>query len=253
MTSALFESFYITVWRLLLCLFLDALSDERSGLSIVSQSLDFKSSVGTYLYKYLHFRHINLCTYTISKASVSALTAVAVNLRPTVSRPVCPGVRSPSGTCDQFFFLLEISFTQLRVRNFIAPSLTRGRVCKLLYSCFWTLPEQSLLGRSPAELTAIFYCLIWDPTNLEGQDPLFGSHVSAVRNFQCYYWEGCMGSMQCNVEFGYQLSRTFRMQPTSSQQSGIKSANPNISPYSLLLYYSFLFLFFSFFFSQQVI
>jgi hypothetical protein len=23
---------------------------------------------------------------------------------------------------------------------------------------------------------------------------------------QCYHWEGCMGSMQCNVEFGYQLS-----------------------------------------------
>jgi hypothetical protein len=32
--------------------------------------------------------------------------AVAVNLRSTVSRPVCPGIRRPSGTCDQFFFLL---------------------------------------------------------------------------------------------------------------------------------------------------
>jgi hypothetical protein len=42
--------------------------------------------------------------------------------------------------------------------------------------------------------------------------------------------------------------RTFRTQLTSSQQSSIKSANPNISPYTLLLY----FLFFSFF-SQQVI
>jgi hypothetical protein len=38
-----------------------------------------------------------------------------------------------------------------------APSLTRGRVCNLLYSCFWALPEQSLSG--PAQLTAIFYCL----------------------------------------------------------------------------------------------
>jgi hypothetical protein len=38
--------------------------------------------------------------------------------------------------------------------------------------------------------------------------------------------------------------RTFRMQPTSSQQSGIKSANPNISPFSLLLYFSFLVFFF---------
>jgi hypothetical protein len=87
-------------------------------------------------------------------------TAVAVNLRPTVSRPVCPGVRRPSGTCNQFFFPLEISFRQLRLCYFVAPSLTRGRVCNLPYNCFWALPEQSLLGRSPARLTAIFHCLV---------------------------------------------------------------------------------------------
>jgi hypothetical protein len=85
---------------------------------------------------------------------------VEVNLRPIVSRPVCLGVRRPSGTFDQFFFLLEILFRHLRVGYFVAPSLTRGRVCNLLYNCFWALSEQSLLGRSPAELTAIFYCLI---------------------------------------------------------------------------------------------
>jgi hypothetical protein len=98
---------------------------------------------------------------------------VEVNLRPTISRPFCPGVRRPSGTRDQFFFLLEISFRQLRVCYFVVPSLTRGRVCNLLYNSFWALPEQSLLGRSPAELTAIFYLLICDSTNLEGQVPVF--------------------------------------------------------------------------------
>jgi hypothetical protein len=30
------------------------------------------------------------------------------------------------------------------------------------YICFWALPEVSLSGKSPAELTTIFYCLIWD-------------------------------------------------------------------------------------------
>jgi hypothetical protein len=85
---------------------------------------------------------------------------VEVNSRPTVSRPVCLGVRRPSGTRDQFFFLLKISFRQLRVCYFVVPSLTRGRICNLLYNCFWALPDQSLLSRSPAELTAIFYCLI---------------------------------------------------------------------------------------------
>jgi hypothetical protein len=65
-----------------------------------------------------------------------------VNLRPTVSRPVYPGVRRPSWTCDQFFFILEISFRQLRLFYFVAPSLTRGRICNLLFNCFWALPEQ---------------------------------------------------------------------------------------------------------------
>jgi hypothetical protein len=81
---------------------------------------------------------------------------VEVNLRPTISRPVCLGVRHPSGTRNQLFFLLEISFRQLRVYYFIAPSLTRGRICNLPYNCFWALPEQSLLGRSPAELRPYF-------------------------------------------------------------------------------------------------
>jgi hypothetical protein len=61
---------------------------------------------------------------------------VEVNLRHTVSRPVCLGVRRPSGIRDQCFFLLEISFRQLRICYFVAPSLTIGRICNLLYNCF---------------------------------------------------------------------------------------------------------------------
>jgi hypothetical protein len=49
-----------------------------------------------------------------------------------------------------------------------------------LYNCFWALPEQSLLSRSPAELTTIFYCLIWDSPNLEGQVPVFISPRNRV-------------------------------------------------------------------------
>jgi hypothetical protein len=108
------------------------------------------------------------------------LVEVEVTLRPTVSRPVSLGVRRPSGTHNQFYFLLKIFFRHLRVCNFLAPSLTRGWVCNLLYNYFWALPEQSLLGRSPAELTAIFYCLIWDSPNLEGQVPVFISPRNRV-------------------------------------------------------------------------
>jgi hypothetical protein len=57
---------------------------------------------------------------------------VKVILRPTVSRPVRLGARHPSGTRDQFFFLLEIFFRQLQVCYFVAPSLMRGRVCTWL-------------------------------------------------------------------------------------------------------------------------
>jgi hypothetical protein len=105
---------------------------------------------------------------------------VEVKLRPTISQPVCPAIRRSSGTRDQFFFLLEIFFRQLWVCNFVAPSLTRGRVCNLLYNYFSALPEQSLLGRRHAELTAIFYCLICDSPNLKGQVPVFISHRNRV-------------------------------------------------------------------------
>jgi hypothetical protein len=61
------------------------------------------------------------------------------------------------GPVTNFPFSLTFPLDSLRVCYFIAPSLTRGRVRNLLYNCFWAFPEQSLLGRSPTELTAIFY------------------------------------------------------------------------------------------------
>jgi hypothetical protein len=71
---------------------------------------------------------------------------VEVNVRPTVSRPVCLGVRRPSGTRDQFFFFLEISFRQLRLCYFVAPSLTRGRACNLLVQLLLGLTRAVTLG-----------------------------------------------------------------------------------------------------------
>jgi hypothetical protein len=57
---------------------------------------------------------------------------VKVTLRQTISRPVRLGVRRPSGTRDQFFYLLEIFFETVTVCYVVAPSLARGRVCNLL-------------------------------------------------------------------------------------------------------------------------
>jgi hypothetical protein len=55
------------------------------------------------------------------------------------------------------------------------PSLARGWICNVLVHCFWALPEQSLLGRSPTELTPIFHSLICDSPNLKGQISVFTS------------------------------------------------------------------------------
>jgi hypothetical protein len=87
--------------------------------------------------------------------------------------------QAPIWDLRPILFLFEISFIQLRV-YFVAPSLTSGRVSKFLYNCFWALPEQSLLGWSPAGLVAIFYCLIWDSPNLEGEVPVFISPRNRV-------------------------------------------------------------------------
>jgi hypothetical protein len=60
-----------------------------------------------------------------------------------------------------------------------------------LYNCFWALPEQPPLSRSPSKLTVIFYCLIWDSHNLESQVPIFIS----PRNRVAQLYRQALGSL----------------------------------------------------------
>jgi hypothetical protein len=114
---------------------------------------------------------------------------VEVNLRPTVNRPVRLGVRFSFGVHDQILF----SVRRVRVSWYGSPSLTRGRVCNLVYNYFWALPEQSLWGPSPAELRPYwpYCCLIRDFSNLEGQVPVFIS----PRNRLTQLYSRALGSL----------------------------------------------------------
>jgi hypothetical protein len=89
----------------------------------------------------------NTSTYSQVKVKVKVI------LRPTVSRPVCLGTKHPFGAYDQILIIV----CQLLVCWFRAPSLTRGRVCRL--TCYWLSPVQSFSGPSPVGLVALFYCL----------------------------------------------------------------------------------------------
>jgi hypothetical protein len=97
--------------------------------------------------------------YIPQEQIVEVEVEVEVKLRP-ISRPVRSCVRHQTGTRDQFFFVLEIFFRQLRVCYLIEPSLTRGRVCNLLLSLYYgrqSVDQFVLVSGSPLGPMTRFY------------------------------------------------------------------------------------------------
>jgi hypothetical protein len=82
-------------------------------------------------------KNVVLQVLKFQKVSISPKVKVKVMLRPTISRPVCLGVKHPSWAQDLIFIIV----THVRGCWCGAPSLTRWRFCCL--QLFLVLPAQS--------------------------------------------------------------------------------------------------------------
>jgi hypothetical protein len=128
-------------------------------------------------------------TLSLFSSQVCLAFAVAGNLRPTVSRQSFLVSGSQLGPLTNFSFLLKFALDNYRCVTLCRPLWRENG--SLLYNCFWALPEQSHLGRNPAELTALFYCLIWNAPNLANQVPL----IISPRNRVAQLYPRAFGSL----------------------------------------------------------
>jgi hypothetical protein len=84
-------------------------------------------TMGIHITILLFFLCLSLPSSLFHSGFPNKILSLSLILRPTVSRPICLGIKQPSGAYDQIF----ITVRELRVCWYGAFSLTRGRVCRL--------------------------------------------------------------------------------------------------------------------------
>jgi hypothetical protein len=93
------------------------------------------------------------CRILYSTSLLSLSLSLSLILRPTVSRPVCLGIKHPLGLTTRSWLLSDSCWF-----------VDMGRYLwreggSVVCNCYWLSPAQSLSGPSPLGLATIFYCL----------------------------------------------------------------------------------------------